>query len=172
MTQQAVQAQRRPETQRRVDLRLPRLPHELHREQQRQRRREPGLAIPQAAAEVVDQRDAAEPGEERRQQERDAQRARRLQAQPRSARRTAAACPRTAAPPTRGSSHSPVATMSRATSAKRGSSAGQGSRRPMPVAISSSASASSHRTSDKTVLDVRPGKPIAIDRADSGPSNI
>ena len=37
-----------------------RLPHELHGEQQRQARGEPGLAIPQAAAEVVDQHDAAE----------------------------------------------------------------------------------------------------------------
>ena len=50
-------------------------------------------------------------------------------------------------PPTRGSSQSPVATMSRATSAKRGSSGGHGSRRPMPVAISSSASANSQSRS-------------------------
>jgi hypothetical protein len=80
MAQQAVQAQRRPETQRRVDLRLPRLPHELHGEEQREPRREPGLAIPQAAGEVVDEADAAKPGEERRQQERDAQGARHLEA--------------------------------------------------------------------------------------------
>jgi hypothetical protein len=50
-------------------------------------------------------------------------------------------------PPTRGNNQSPVATMSRATSAKRGSSAGQGSRKPMPVAISNSANPSSHRRS-------------------------
>ena len=79
VTQQTVQAERRPETQRRIDLRLPCLPYELHRKQQRQCARESRFATPQAAAEIVDQRDAAECSEKRRQQEGDAQRMRRLQ---------------------------------------------------------------------------------------------
>jgi hypothetical protein len=79
VTQQTVQAESRPETQRRIDLRLPCLPHELHREQQRQCAGESGFAIPQAAAEIVDQRDATERGEKRWQQESDAQRVRHLQ---------------------------------------------------------------------------------------------
>ena len=55
MSQQAVQAQRGPEAQRGVDLRLSRLPHELHREQQQSARDQARFAIPQAARQVVDQ---------------------------------------------------------------------------------------------------------------------
>ena len=175
MAQQAVQAERRPETQRRVDLRLPRLPHELHREQQRQRAGEPGLAIPQAAAEVVDQqRRSRAPRATMAAGTRRATNAS-LAGPARSARRTAAACPAYGSPPTRGSSQSPVATMSRATSAKRGSSAGHGSRRPMPVAISSSASASSHSRSTHHVgtQSLATHRDRLLDRlARAEPSNI
>jgi hypothetical protein len=129
---QAVQAQRRPEAQRRVDLRLPRLPHELHREQQRQRAGEPRS------------RDSTSVGRDRirvrRNRTREERRAagRRSAANgsasdpARSARRTTAVCPRYGWPPTRGSNQSPVATMSRATSAKRGLVRGHGSRKPIP----------------------------------------
>jgi hypothetical protein len=44
--QQAIQAQRRPKTQRRIDLRLTRLPDELHSEQQREPRDQSRFAIP------------------------------------------------------------------------------------------------------------------------------
>ena len=147
VTQQAVQTQRRPETQRRVDLRLPCLPHELHGEQQRQRGRD--ARSRDSTGGGRDRRPArrSRTREQRRQQERDAQRARRLQRTPRSTRRTTAACRHTAR------RRPAAATIRRSrpcrarSSAKRGSSAGQGSRRPMPVAMSSSARPSSHKIS-------------------------
>ena len=69
MTQQAVQAQRRPEPQRRINLRLSRLPYELHCQQQQHARDQARLAAPQPTRKVVDKRNAAQSTQQGREQE-------------------------------------------------------------------------------------------------------
>ena len=74
VAQEAVQAECREETQGGVDLRHACLPHELEREEQDEARGKARLPAAGTAHEVVGEEHRAEAGEQRRQQETDAQR--------------------------------------------------------------------------------------------------
>ncbi len=79
MAHQSIQAERRKEAERRIDLCLPRLPYELHGEKQQRARDQTDLTAPQSASEVIDEHDASERAQERREQERRSKRTRRLE---------------------------------------------------------------------------------------------
>src|SRR5262245_23904480 len=79
MPQQAVETQCRKETQRCIDLPLPRLPDELQCRKQRERGGQTRLPVPQPSCEVVHQHDAAQAGDGGWHQKREPQRSRQLQ---------------------------------------------------------------------------------------------
>jgi hypothetical protein len=126
---QAVQRQRRREHQRRVDLRALELVDELHRAEHRDRRPQAGAVLPQALAQVVHQPQHAQPRAQRRQQEAPAPAAHQRPAgreQPEEQRRLVGV----QLDATVREQPLPDSSICLATSTKRGSSAGQGSRSP------------------------------------------